>query len=175
MSFKEKVKIKSITLKVEKFIAKDSKEIEEKGIEPYEVIEKTIEHTPEDCLLNEGLENLIELICGLGTPTAWDNTNARIGVGNSGVAPVKTQTGLQGASQLYKGMNATYPQKLWDDPDWKSVFQADFVDGEAEWAWLEEAIDNGSVAALDLCRQNTDLGTKPTGQTWRITGTITWS
>jgi len=144
-------------------------------LKPYEVIEVEHELTPEDCLLNEGLETLIELICGLGTPTKWDNTNARIGVGNSGVAPVKTQAGLQGGSILYKGMNATYPQKFWDDPDWKSVWQSDFIDGEAEWNWLEEAIDNGVVATIDICRQNTDLGTKPAGETWRLTGTITWS
>jgi len=55
------------------------------------------------------------------------------------------------------------------------VFQADFVSGEAEWAWLEECIDNGAAGAIDACRQNTSLGTKPSGQTWRLTGTITWS
>ena len=33
--------------------------------------------------LNEGLQALIELICGISSPTAWDNSNARIGVGDS--------------------------------------------------------------------------------------------
>lgn len=164
-------------MKVEKFIAKDGKEIKEKGIEPYEVIEVTVEHTPEDCLLNEGLENLINLICSIGSPTPWDNSNARIGVGDDATAPVKTQTGLQAATnKLWKAMNATYPQAFWDDPDWKSVFQSDFVDGEAEWNWLEETIVNAADdTGENLCRQNTDLGTKPVGQTWRLTGTITWS
>lgn len=161
----------TIKYKVEKFVAKDSQEIKDKNIKPYEVIESKPFDIELDVLLNEGISNLIDLICGLGTPTAWDNTNARIGVGNDGTAPDPTQTGLLGASQLYKGMNAGYPQKSGND----SIWQADFVDGEAEWSWLEEAIDNGAAAAIDLCRQNTNLGTKPAGQTWRITGTITWS
>jgi len=165
MSFGEKAKA-CLVWKVEKFKAKDSKEIEEKAIKPYETVEG--EH---HCLLNEGITNLINLICGLGSPTPWDNAHARIGVGNDGTAPVATQTGLLGASKLYKGMNAGYPQISGQ----QSIFQADFVSGEAEWAWLEEAIDNGATAQIDLCRQNTNLGTKPSGQTWRITGTVTWS
>ena len=155
-----------VTWKLEKFEAKDGKEILEKNIKPYETIEREFK-----CLLNEGISNLIDLITGLATPTKWDNTNARIGVGNDGTAPAATQTGLLGASKLYKAMNAGYPQKSGQ----QSIFQSDFITGEAEWAWLEEAIDNGSVALIDLCRQNTSLDTKPAGQTWRLTGTITWS
>lgn len=164
--FKEQIEAK-LTWKLEKFVAKNSKEIEEKNLKPFEII--VSEH---QCLLNEGISNLIDLICGLGSPTAWDNTNARIGVGNDGTAPAPGDTGLKGASKLWKGMNAGYPQKSGND----SVFQADFVDGEAEFAWLEETIVNATDdAGENLCRQNTDLGTKPTGQTWRLTGTITWS
>jgi hypothetical protein len=165
LNFQEHAKGK-LTWKLEKFKAKDSKEIKEKGIKPYETIERQF-----NCLLNEGIGNLIDLICGLGTPTAWNNANARIGVGNDATAPAATQTGLLGTSKLYKAMNAGYPQKSVQ----QSIFQSDFISGEAEWAWLEEAIDNGSVALIDLCRQNTSLGTKPSGQTWRLSGTITWT
>ena len=165
--FQERAKGK-LTLKVEKFKAKDSKEILEKNIEPYETIEREFQ-----CLLNEGIGELIDLICGLGTPTKWDNTNARIGVGDDATAPVATQTGLLAATnKLWKGMNTGYPQKSGQD----SIFQSDFVDGEAEWAWLEETIVNAADdSGKNLCRQNTNLGTKPSGQTWRLTGTITWS
>ena len=154
--------------KLEKFKAKDGKEIREKGIEPYETIERELK-----CLLNEGIGELIDLICGLGTPTKWDNTNARIGVGDDATAPAATQTGLLAATnKLWKGMNTGYPQKSGQD----SIFQSDFIDGEAEYAWLEETIVNAADdAGKNLCRQNTNLGTKPTGQTWRLTGTITWS
>src|SRR4030067_3765407 len=44
--------------------------------------------------LNEGLQELIDIICGIGTPAAWSNTNARLGVGDSNVAEAATQTGL---------------------------------------------------------------------------------
>lgn len=166
MSFKESVKV-TLRWKLEKFKAKDGKEIKEKGIKPYETIE-----CEKDVLLNEGITVLINLLCGLGSPTAFDNTNAYLGVGNDGTAPLATQTGLIGASKLYKGMNTGYPQISGQD----SIWQADFVDTEAEWNWLEETVCNSSSNAGDnLCRQNTDLGTKPSGQTWRLTGTITWS
>lgn len=167
MSFKEKVKVHLIW-KLEKFKAKDGKEIKEKGIKPYETV--VSEH---ECLLNEGITNLINLICGLGTPTVWNNANARIGVGDNATAPVATQTGLLAATnKLWKAMNSGYPQISGQD----SIFQADFVSGEAEFAWLEETIVNAANDAGDnLCRQNTSLGTKPSGQTWRLTGTITWS
>ena len=157
----------TLTWKLEKFVAKDGKEIAEKGIKPYETIERKFK-----CLLNEGIGELIDLICGLGTPTAWNEANARIGVGNDATAPAAAQTGLLGASKLWKAMNAGYPQKSGQ----QSIFQSDFIDGEAEYAWLEETIVNtADDTGKNLCRQNTNLGTKPAGQTWRLTGTITWS
>ena len=167
MSLKEKGKA-IMQWTVEKFIAKDSKEIEEKDIKPYEVVKGK----PHNCLLHEGIATFLGLLCSIGTETAYNNANARIGVGNDATAPADTQTGLIGISKLYKAMNATYPSKSGDHD---IVFQSDFVSGEAEWAWLEEAIDNGATALIDLCRQNTSLGTKPANQTWRITGTISWS
>jgi hypothetical protein len=168
MSIKEKPKV---VLKwcVEKFLAKDSKEIEEKGIKPYEVVTK--EH---NCLLHEGITLLMYHIAGVGTSgNKWDNSNARIGVGNDSTAPADTQTGLIGANKAYKGMNTGYPQKSGDHD---LVFQADFISGEAEFAWNEETIVNAADdTGANLCRQNTALGTKPSNQTWRITGTITWT
>ena len=157
----------TLTWTVEKFIAKDGREILKKNIKPYETIQRTF-----NCLLNEGIGEFIDLICGLGTPTEWDNTNARIGVGDSATAPSATQTGLLGTNKLWKAMNGGYPQKSGQ----QSIFQSDFIDGEAEYAWLEETVTNASDdAGKNLCRQNTSLGTKPSGQTWRLTGTITWS
>jgi len=153
---------------VEKYKAKDSKEIKEKDIKPYEIVKGK----PHNCLLHEGISTFLGLMCTIGSEAAYSNANARVGVGNDATAPADTQTGLLGVSQLYKGMNATYPQKSGDHD---ILFQADFISGEAEWAWLEESIDNGSTPNKNLCRQNTNLGTKPAGQTWRLTGTITWT
>jgi len=170
MSIKENIKA-VIKFKVEKFKAKNTEEIEKKKLKPYEVVESTLEAIDLDVLLHEGILNMFYHIAGIGSSGAkWDNSNARIGVGNSATAPADTDTGLIGASQLYKGMNAGYPQQSGDHD---LVFQGDFVDGEAEWNWLEECIDNGATDQDDLCRQNTALGTKPAGQTWRLTGTVT--
>jgi hypothetical protein len=166
ISIKEKAK-HEIQWTVEKFMAKDTKEIIEKNIEPYE----TIKPAPHNCLLHEGIATMLGLLCAIGSETAYSNANARIGVGNDATAPSDVQTGLIGTN-LYKAMNATYPQKSGDHD---IVFQSDFISGEAEFAWLEESIDNGSSANKNLCRQNTSLGTKPVAQTWRVTGTITWT
>jgi len=171
MSVKEKV-THTIVYTVEKFKARNSDEIKAKGLKPFDVIESTPEAIDINCLLNEGITELINLICTLGTPTAWDNANARLGVGNDATAPAPTDTGLIGVSKLYKAMNATYPQVSGQDAIW----QSDFIDGEAEFDWLEESISNtADDAGVNLCRQNTSLGTKPAGQTWRLTATITFS
>lgn len=162
-----------IVYQVEKFEARNSEEIKAKGIKPYAVMESPPEKIAINVLLNEGITELINLISGLGSPTAWDNTNARLGVGDDATAPDPVQTGLLAAvNKLWKGMNGGYPQISSQDCIW----QADFIDTEAEFAWLEETIVNAADDTGDnLCRQNTSLGTKPGGQTWRLTATITFS
>lgn len=168
MSVNEKISL-NIKWKIEKFKAKDSEEIARKGIKPYETV-----CSEKDVLQHEGIIAIAYLIAGIGSAkTAWNNANARIGVGNSAQGPVDTDGGLIGASKTYKAMNATYPQLSGDH---NIVFQSDFIDTEAEYAWLEETIVNAATDAGDnLCRQNTSLGTKPAGQTWRVTGTVTFS
>lgn len=162
-----------IVYQVEKFNAKDSEEIKEKKLKPFEIVESTPQAIAINVLLNEGITELINLICNIGTPTAWDNSNARLGVGDDATAPAPAQIGLLAVTnKLYKIMNAGYPQISGQDAIW----QSDFIDTEAEWAWLEESISNTADNAGDnLCRQNTSLGTKPAGQTWRLTATITFS
>ena len=160
-----------IVYKVEKFEAKDSQEILDKKLKPIETIESPPEKIAINVLLNEGITEMINLLCGLGSPTAWDNANARLGVGTDATAPAPAQTGII-ANPVYKAMNGGYPQISGQDAIW----QADFIDTEAEQAWNEESISNEATDAGDnLCRQNTALGTKPAGQTWRLTATITFS
>ncbi len=160
-----------IVYKVEKFIAKDSQEILDKKLKPIETIESPPEKIAINVLLNEGITELINLIAGLGSPTAWSNAAAYLGVGTDATAPNATQTGLL-AGAVYKAMNGGYPQISGQNCIW----QADFISGEAEQAWNEESISNTSSDAGDnLCRQNTALGTKPAAQTWRLTATITFS
>ena len=123
--------------------------------------------------LNEGLQYLIDIICGIeGTPTLWDNTNARIGVGNSSAAEDATHTGLQGASKAYHAMDATYPQRSGQ----VSEHRATFPDGEAEFAWEEFAVVNAADdTGKNLNRKTASKGTKAAGESWTASVKITFS
>lgn len=122
-------------------------------------------------LLNEGIAEMLDLMAGEGSPTAFNTANARIGVGDSTTAAAATQTDLQAATnKTYKGMNGAYPTRSSQTMDW----QADFTSGEANYAWQEWVIDNGASAAKTLNRKVESLGTKSTG-TWTLTGSVTIS
>ena len=122
--------------------------------------------------LQEGRAELIDLICGLGTPTEWDNTNANIGVGDSSTAAQETDTGLLGSSKLYKAMLATYPQRSAQTAEWKS----EFTDGEAEFAWEEFTVCNTNAdAGVNLNRKVESKGTKGSGETWTVSLKITFN
>lgn len=169
MSMKDKLS-HTIVYKVEKFQAKNTEEILEKNLKPYDVEVSTPQAIAINCLLDEGIDLLLDLLIGAGG-TVYSNATARLGVGDDATAPSASQTSLQAVTnKLWKAMNATYPQVSSGDV----IFQSDFVDTEAEFAWLEETVVNAADDTGDnLCRQNTSLGTKPAGQTWRLTATIT--
>lgn len=121
--------------------------------------------------LNEGLQQLIDIICGISTPTLWDNSNARVGVGNSSTAADPTDTGLIGGSTAFAGMDGGYPQRAAQKASWKGTFG----DGVAEFAWEEFTVDNGAVGDINLNRYVTSKGTKGSGETWVLTVEITFS
>jgi hypothetical protein len=123
--------------------------------------------------LNEGLGELIDLICGLGSPTKWDNANARLGVGDSNAAADATQTGLQAAvNKTFKAMDATWPQRFNQTVEWRSTFG----NSEANYSWQEYTVVNaGSDAGKNLNRKVADKGTKAAGETWTLSLQITFS
>jgi len=120
--------------------------------------------------LNEGLQQLIDIICGLSTPTLWDNSNARVGVGTSSTGADPTDTGLIGTT-AFAGMDGGYPQRSAQKASWKGTFG----DGVTEFAWEEFTVDNGAVGDINLNRYVTSKGTKGTGETWILTVEITFS
>lgn len=124
-------------------------------------------------LLNEGIQALWDLACGLGSPTAFSNANARIGVGDSATAEVATQTGLQASSnKLYKAMETGYPSRSAQTVTWRSVYAS----GDANWAWNEFTVASGSSdASVNLNRKVSAQGTKASGQTWTVDLAITIS
>lgn len=123
-------------------------------------------------LLNEGINALLTLAAG-GTETAYNNANARLGVGDSTAAEAATQTGLQAATNvLYKAMDAGYPTF---GTNQQLVFRATFAGTEANFAWNEFSVDNGATPNKNLNRKVSAQGTKASGQTWQLTLTITIS
>ncbi|RLJ20798.1 hypothetical protein DJ031_04620 [bacterium endosymbiont of Escarpia laminata] len=137
----------------------------EAGGKPYEVIEEE-----GNLLLNEGIQLLEDLLIGAGG-TAYNNANARLGVGDSSAAEVATQTDLQGTSKTYKAMDTGYPSRAAQTITWQSVF----ADAEANHAWAEVTLSNAADGSgVNLNRKVQDLGTKATG-TWTLQLALTFS
>lgn len=124
-------------------------------------------------LLNEGINQLWTILCSSGG-TKFDNTNAYLGVGDSSTAAAASQTGLQAVTnKLYKAMDASYPTY---GTSQQAVWKATFGSTDANWAWEEFTVANGSSdTATNLNRKVSAQGTKTAGQTWELTLTITLS
>ncbi|MEN8233778.1 MAG: hypothetical protein ABFR89_02505 [Actinomycetota bacterium] len=121
-------------------------------------------------LLNEGIAEMWLLITG-GAGTAFSNANSYLAVGNSATAASASDTDLLGASKFYATMVATWPQITAQTCQWK----ADFTDAQANFAWAEWSVANGSSGtAENLNRKVAALGTKASG-TWTLTVDITLS
>jgi len=120
--------------------------------------------------LNEGLQQLIDVICGISSPTLWDNANARIGVGSDSTPADPTDTGLIGTT-AFASMDGGYPQRSAQTASWKGTFG----DGVAEFAWEEYTVDNGAVGDVNLNRYVTSKGTKGSGETWVLTVELAFS
>jgi hypothetical protein len=121
--------------------------------------------------LNVGLQNLIDIICGIGTTTLYNNANARLGVGSDATAADPSQTDLIDATPTWKAMDATYPQRSGQIAEWRSTFGS----GDANEAWNEYAVDNGVTAHKLLNRKVESKGTKASGESWVLSLKITFS
>ena len=102
--------------------------------------------------------------------TAFNNANARIGVGDSTTAFAAAQTDLQApANKLRKAVDATYPQRAAN----VLTFRATFGTAEANFAWNEWGVFNAAAAGQMLNRKVEALGTKTSAQTWQLTVDLT--
>jgi hypothetical protein len=121
-------------------------------------------------LVTAGIQLLEDLLIGAGG-TAFNNANARIGVGDSTTAAAIGQVDLQAATnKLRKAMDATFPSRSGTTLTWKSSFTS----GEANFAWQEWAVFNSASGATMLNRKVESLGTKSSG-TWTLQVDITIS
>lgn len=104
------------------------------------------------------------------SPTFFDNSNAYLGAGDSNTAFDAAQTDLQAASnKVRKAMEATYPQRSTNVLTFRSLFGT----SDANFAWEEWALFNGSSGGTMLSRKAESLGTKANTQSWQLTADIT--
>lgn len=129
-----------------------------------------------------GASCLFQCLIGNGTGTAaqtltyFNNGNAYIGVGDSSTAAAATQTDLQAATnKTRKGQEATYPQHTDGTTSGSATitYKSVFGSSDANWAWNEWGIFNGSSGGRMLNRKVASLGTKSAGTTWNFTVTVT--
>ena len=113
-------------------------------------------------LTNAGRDIMAALLTGVSA-VHFDNTNARIGVGDSSTAFAATQTDLVATTnKLRKVMDATFPTTVAN----VLTFQSTFTGAEANWTWNEWAVFNAAAAGAMLNRVGEVNGTKLAGQTW---------
>lgn len=133
-----------------------------RDIRPYEVVEGDY-----NAFVYAGIDIMLDLIIGAGG-TAYNNANARLGVGSSTTAWANTQTDLQ--TILYKAaMNATFPSRT----SHTVTFKSDFTGSNGDGAWEEWAVFNSASANTGMMSRKVEsLGTK-SGGTWTLTTTLT--
>lgn len=119
-------------------------------------------------LVTAGLQLLEDLLIG-AAGTAFNNANARIGVGDSATAAAIGQIDLQAATNKFRRiMEATFPSRSGTTLSWKSSFAT----GEANFIWNEWAVFNSASGATMLNRKVEALGTKSSG-VWTLEVAIT--
>ncbi len=132
---------------------------------------KSVETINKNCLLNEGIQYILDIITGIqAAPTLWDSGHARVGVGDDSTAATAAQTDLLG-TKTYASMDATYPSRSGQTVS----FRGTFGDGQAQYAWEEFVVDNGAASGKTLNRRVESKGTKGAGESWSLTVQITLS
>jgi hypothetical protein len=120
-------------------------------------------------LTTAGRNHIAQALIGEAV-TAFSNANAHIGAGDSTTAFNAAQTDLVAATnKTRKAMDATYPTRSTN----VLTFRSTFGTSDANYAWEEWAVFNGSSAGTMLNRKVESLGTKTSAQSWQITAALT--
>lgn len=157
-----------VKVRLEKYATPNGEPVS--GLKPYEVLERD-----GNLLMYGGASALFHRLTGGTSVTAFDNTNAYIGVGDSTTAAAATQTDLQAATnKLRKAQDATYPQHSDGTVVGSSsvVYRSTFGTSDANFAWQEWAIFNASTVGRMLNRKVESFGTKSAGTSWVFTITL---
>ncbi|GAA1770047.1 hypothetical protein [Nonomuraea bangladeshensis] len=133
---------------------------------PFETIERV-----GNALMYGGAAALWHRLTGGTSVTAFDATNARIGVGDGTAAADPLQTDLQGTNKIRKGMDATYPQHTDGTGAGATTvtFRTTFSTSEANFVWAEWGIFNAAAAGRMLNRKVEALGEKTSAASWVFT------
>lgn len=143
-----------------------NKEAKEEG-NPYE--EKTIGG---NILVNEGINELLTILCSAASGTKFDNTNARLIVGTGSGAATATDTEGTFTAGVKAGMEDGYPTYGTNQQvTWKASYDGD----TANQAWNEFGVLNAASAGKLLNRRVEEEGTKTAGQVWDLQLTISLS
>jgi hypothetical protein len=146
------------------------------GAEPIAVVECG------NLLMHGGVSVLWQCLIGNGSTTAggaltyFNNANAAIGAGNGTALEAATQTDLQGASRLRKGMDATYPTHTDGTAAGNRTitFRSTFGTADANFDWQEISVHNSVTdgAGRMLNRKVQVIGVKSDTVSRVITATV---
>lgn len=125
-------------------------------------------------MTNAGLTDHVKKWIGEST-SAFNYSNAHIGIGNSNTGFASSQTDLQGASTKRKGMESAFPSR---DPDSdgsdnKVRFKAIFGTTDANFRWEEWGIFNSSSGGTMHSREVEYIGEKTNKASWTFSIDIT--
>lgn len=146
------------------------------GIKPYEVRESEYSN-----LITTGGWDRILTLAIAGGGQAWDSTHARIGVGTATAAAASGDTGLTATGTAAVWSRVTGAGTVGTGTGTRRLsFVATFGTGDANMAWQEWGIDQGTAAGVTTGAATAPLlnhaissqGTKASGQTWTATALL---
>ena len=126
---------------------------------------------PLNLLLNEGGDEIWDLVTESNAVDYFTNALADIGTGTDNTAPASSQTELITAP-VYVSMEGGFPASATTR---RVDFKGSFADGVAEQAWEEYSVRNSNATPKNLIRATAVKGTKATGEVWTLEIQITAS
>lgn len=118
---------------------------------------------------DKGAIAIASLLVGDAAIVAFNQTNARIGTGDSSTAFAASQTDLQASTnKLRKGLDSA-PIRTSNSIDYTATFGL----AEGNYAWNEIALFNAASGDYMATRRViTGFGTKPGTEQWTVTLTV---
>jgi hypothetical protein len=121
---------------------------------------------------DKGVIAAASLFIGDGLVSAFNSSNARIGVGDSSTAFAASQTDLQAATNKFRKLVDSAPVRSNNSVDFTSTFTT----SEANFAWNEMALFNSSSGDYMATRRTlSGFGTKTSSDTWIVTITVVFT